>query len=40
MLEILRSHLEATGDPRYRPSPWLVRRVALGAPLTTPEAER
>lgn len=40
MLEILRSQLEATGDPRYRASPWLVRRVALGVPLTTPEAER
>ncbi len=25
---------ETTGDPRYRPSPWLRRRAALGLPLT------
>ena len=25
------------GEPRYRPSPWLKRRVALGLPLSTPE---
>ncbi|CAD5107067.1 3-hydroxyacyl-CoA dehydrogenase [Zestomonas carbonaria] len=25
------------GEPRYRPSPWLRRRVQLGLPLTTPE---
>jgi 3-hydroxybutyryl-CoA dehydrogenase len=25
------------GEPRYRPSPWLQRRVALGLPLTAPE---
>jgi 3-hydroxybutyryl-CoA dehydrogenase len=25
------------GDPRYRPSPWLKRRAALGLPLSTPE---
>jgi 3-hydroxybutyryl-CoA dehydrogenase len=25
------------GEPRYRPSPWLKRRVALGLPLTAPE---
>lgn len=37
---ILRGQMAATGDPRYRPSPWLVRRVALGLPLTTPEAAR
>lgn len=24
-------------DPRYRPSPWLKRRVALGLPLSAPE---
>lgn len=24
-------------DPRYRPSPWLKRRVMLGLPLSTPE---
>lgn len=40
MLEILRAQLAATGDPRYRPSAWLARRVALGLPLTTPEAAR
>jgi 3-hydroxybutyryl-CoA dehydrogenase len=28
------------GDPRYRPSPWLRRRAALGQSLTTPEAAR
>jgi 3-hydroxybutyryl-CoA dehydrogenase len=40
MLEILRAQLAATGDPRYRPSAWLARRVALGLSLTTPEATR
>ncbi len=25
------------GEPRYRPSPWLKRRVALGLPLAAPE---
>ncbi len=40
ILTILRAQLEATGDPRYRPSPWLLRRVALGLPLVTPEAPR
>jgi 3-hydroxybutyryl-CoA dehydrogenase len=25
------------GEPRYRPSPWLKRRAALGLPLSTPE---
>jgi 3-hydroxybutyryl-CoA dehydrogenase len=25
------------GEPRYRPSPWLKRRAALGLPLTAPE---
>lgn len=40
LLEVLRAQLAATGDPRYRPSAWLQRRVALGLPLTTPEAER
>ena len=40
MLEILRAQLAATGDPRYRPSAWLARRVALGLPLSTPEAAR
>lgn len=40
LLEILRAQLCATGDPRYRPSAWLVRRVALGLPLTMAEAAR
>jgi 3-hydroxybutyryl-CoA dehydrogenase len=40
LLEVLRAQLAATGDPRYRPSAWWVRRVALGLPLTTPEAAR
>lgn len=40
ILAILRAQQDSTGDPRYRPSPWLVRRVALGLPLVTPEALR
>ena len=40
ILAILRAQQDATSDPRYRPSPWLVRRVALGLPLVTPEAPR
>ncbi|WP_048440320.1 3-hydroxyacyl-CoA dehydrogenase [Caenimonas sp. SL110] len=40
ILSILRAQQEATGDPRYRPSPWLVRRAALGLPLVTPETQR
>lgn len=40
ILAILRAQQEATGDPRYRPSPWLVRRAALGLPLVTPESAR
>jgi len=40
LLQVLRAQLAATGDPRYRPSLWLQRRVALGLPLTTPEAAR
>lgn len=40
ILEILRQMQAETGDPRYRPSPWLVRRVALGVSLLTPEAAR
>lgn len=27
------------GEPRYRPSAWLRRRVDLGLPLTAPDAE-
>lgn len=40
VLAILRGLHAATGDPRYRPSPWIVRRVALGIPLLTTEAVR
>ena len=40
MLEVLLAQLACTGDPRYRPSAWLSRRVALGLPLTTLEAAR
>jgi len=40
ILTILRAQHDATGDPRYRASPWLVRRVALGLPLVTTEAVR
>lgn len=34
ILSILENLLNATGDPRYRPSPWLRRRALLGMPLT------
>jgi 3-hydroxybutyryl-CoA dehydrogenase len=40
VLTILRHMQAATGDPRYRPSAWLVRRAGLGLSLTTPEASR
>lgn len=33
VLRVLQSMFAATGDPRYRPSAWLVRRAALGLPL-------
>ncbi|MCY1262345.1 3-hydroxyadipyl-CoA dehydrogenase [compost metagenome] len=40
VLRIL-THMHArTGDPRYRPSPWLARRAALGLPLVTAEVAR
>ena len=32
--QILDELLAATGDPRYRPTAWLVRRAALGLSLT------
>jgi 3-hydroxybutyryl-CoA dehydrogenase len=35
VLRILRGLVTTTGDPRYRPSPWLTERVALGLPLTS-----
>jgi len=34
---ILQRLAEFYGDPRYRPSPWLKRRAALGLSLLTPE---
>ncbi|HEX5079749.1 MAG TPA: 3-hydroxyacyl-CoA dehydrogenase [Geminicoccaceae bacterium] len=34
ILAILRGLQDAYGDPRYRPSPWLERRAALGVSLT------
>jgi 3-hydroxybutyryl-CoA dehydrogenase len=40
IVEILRAMQAQTGDPRYRPSQWLARRVALGISLLTPEAAR
>lgn len=33
VLAILENLMSATGDPRYRPSPWLRRRAALGLSL-------
>lgn len=35
ILAILDNMLAATGDPRYRASPWLRRRATLGLPLTS-----
>ncbi|HEY6004213.1 MAG TPA: 3-hydroxyacyl-CoA dehydrogenase [Anaeromyxobacter sp.] len=35
VLTILSNLLAATGDPRYRPSPWLRRRAGLGLSLAT-----
>lgn len=37
VLRILKELQVFYGDPRYRPSPWLARRAALGLSLTTPE---
>jgi 3-hydroxybutyryl-CoA dehydrogenase len=37
IFEILISIFEMTGDPRYRPTPWLRRRAVLGESLLTPE---
>ena len=33
VLNILNNLLQETGDPRYRPSPWLRRRAELGLSL-------
>lgn len=38
VLAVLEALLAQTGDPRYRPSPWLKRRAMLGVSLSTPEA--
>ena len=37
VLRILDGLLAHTGDPRWRPSPWLKRRALLGVSLTTPD---
>ncbi|MBT7706854.1 3-hydroxyacyl-CoA dehydrogenase [archaeon] len=37
ILAILDAMQQATGDPRYRPSLWLRRRVQLGVSLKTPD---
>ena len=37
ILRILERMLVSTGDPRYRPSPWLRRRAQLGASLRVAE---
>ncbi len=37
VLEVLRAMHDLYQEPRYRPSPWLRRRAALGISLTTPE---
>ena len=38
ILLILRNLQALSGDPRYRPSPWLMRRAQLGLSLTVEEA--
>lgn len=38
ILEILTSIHQMTGDPRYRPTPWLRRRAQLGVSLLTTES--
>ncbi|SDM08917.1 3-hydroxybutyryl-CoA dehydrogenase [Modicisalibacter muralis] len=39
ILSILENLQAASGDPRYRPSPWLRRRARLGLPLTATDAQ-
>ncbi len=36
ILSLLRALAQETGDPRYRPTPWLTHRANLGLPLRTP----
>lgn len=38
VLRVLEGLYRLTGDPRYRPNPWLRRRAQLGVSLLTPEA--
>ena len=38
ILRILEAMHDFYRDPRYRPSPWLIRRARLGVSLMTPEA--
>ena len=40
VLSVLEEILDLSGDPRYRPSRWLARRVELDVPLTQAEAAR
>lgn len=40
VLQVLSRLQASTGDPRYRPSPWLRRRAALGCSLLSPEPAR
>ncbi|MGE4277946.1 MAG: 3-hydroxyacyl-CoA dehydrogenase [Magnetospirillum sp.] len=40
VLKVLEGMQAFYGDPRYRPSPWLKRRAALGVSLRVAEAER
>ena len=37
VLQILRGLVQCNYDPRYRPSPWLVRRASIGISLLTPD---
>lgn len=37
LLRLLENLHRVSGDPRYRPSPWLRRRALLGVPLATPD---
>ena len=37
ILEVLQNLYVLYGDPRYRPSPWLLRRARLGMSLLTPD---